>query len=233
MELRPNEGKALTVRVNGGLYARYAIRTHFVQVGESFTDLVERYVKPVYRPGDIVSVSEKVVALCQGRIVTEDQAKPGLWAKILSRFVHQTAAGPGMGLPVKMQFAIDRCGLGAVLKAAVCAGADKLRGVHGTFYDMLDPEVRGLDGFFGRDIPEYAHIGIRIPSEPDRVCDQVYEKTGVVMMIVDANDLTAELLGRGRRLRDWTVSQLLALIRDNPGGQDRQLTPFILIRKAE
>ncbi len=233
MELRPNEGKALTVRVNGGLYARYAIRTHFVQVGESFTDLVERYVKPVYRPGDIVSVSEKVVALCQGRIVTEDQVKPGLWAKILSRFVHQTAAGPGMGLPVKMQFAIDRCGLGAVLKAAVCAGADKLRGVHGTFYDMLDPEVRGLDGFFGRDIPEYAHIGIRIPREPDRVCDQVYEKTGVVMMIVDANDLTAELLGRGRRLRDWTVSQLLALIRDNPAGQDRQLTPFILIRKAE
>ena len=233
MELRPNEGKALTVRVNGRLYARYAIRTHFVQVGESFTDLVERYVKPVYRPGDIVSVSEKVVALCQGRIVTEDQVKPGLWARILSRFVHQTAAGPGMGLPVKMQFAIDRCGLGAVLKAAVCAGADKLRGVHGTFYDMLDPEVRGLDGFFGRDIPEYAHIGIRIPREPDRVCDQVYEKTGVVMMIVDANDLTAELLGRGRRLRDWTVSQLLALIRDNPAGQDRQLTPFILIRKAE
>ena len=195
MDFYANKGKSVTIRSCGKIYARHAIKTHFVQVGESYIDLLEKYVKPLYRPGDILSVSEKVVALCQGRIVTEDQVRPGFWAKFLARFVHQTAAGPGMGLPVKMQFAINYCGLGNVLKAAVCAGFDKLRRVHGTFYNMLDPEVRGLDGFFGRDIPEYAHIGIRIPSEPDKVCDEVYEKTGIVMMIVDANDLTVELLG--------------------------------------
>ena len=227
-----NAGKAVTVQAGGSTYARHAIRTHFVRVGESYIDLIETYVKPLWQPGDILSVSEKVIALCQGRIVTEEQERPGLWAKLLSRFVRQTAAGPGMGLPVKMQFAINTCGLGPVLKAAVCAGADKLRGVHGTFYSMLDPEVRGLDGFFGRDIPEYAHLGIRIPSQPDRVCDEVYEKTGVVMMIVDANDLTAELLGKAKGLRGWTDAQLLALIADNLAGQDRQLTPFILIRRT-
>lgn len=230
MEFYANEGKSVTIRVNGKTYARHAVKTHFVQVAESYIDLIEKYVKPLWQPGDILSASEKVIALCQGRIVTEDQVKPGFWAKFLSRFVRQTAAGPGMGLPVKMQFAINTCGLGAVLMAAVCAGLDKLRGVHGTFYTMLDPEVRGLDGFFGRDIPEYAHMGIRIPSEPDKVCDEVYEKTGVVMMIVDANDLTAELLGRSEGLWGWTNSQLLAMIEDNPAGQDRQLTPFILIR---
>ena len=96
---------------------------------------------------------------------------------------------------------------------------------------MLDDEVRGLDGFWGSDIPEYAHIGIRIPSKPDKVCDEVYQKTGIVMMVVDANDLTVELLGKSEQLQNWPDSQLLALIVDNPAGQDRQLTPFILIRE--
>ena len=232
MVFTANKGKSVTIRADGRTYARHAIQTHFVQVGESYIELIEKYVKPLWQPGDILSASEKVIALCQRRIVTEEQVKPGFWARLLSRFVHQTSAGPGMGLPVKMQFAINTCGLGAVLKAAVRAGLDKLRGVHGTFYDLLDPEVRGLDGFFGRDIPEYAHMGIRIPSKPDRVCDEVYEKTGIVMMIVDANDLTAELLGRSGQLRDRTNAELLALNADNPAGQDRQLTPFILIREV-
>ncbi|MBD5133330.1 MAG: F420-0--gamma-glutamyl ligase [Clostridiales bacterium] len=232
MDFYANEGKAVTVQVDGRTYARHAIVTHFVQVGESYIDLFEKYVKPIYQPGDILSVSEKVVALCQGRVVTEDQVKPGFWAKLLSRFVHQTSAGPGMGLPVKMQFAINYCGLGKVLWAAICAGFDKLRGVRGTFYNMLDGEVRGLDGFYGRDIPEYEHMGVRIPSEPEKVCDEVYEKMGIVMMVVDANDLSVELLGKGEQLRDWSEEKLLALIADNPAGQDRQLTPFILIREV-
>lgn len=74
-------------------------------------------------------------------------------------------------------------------------------------------------------------MGIRIPHEPDKVCEEVYQKTGIVMMIVDANDLNVELLGKSGQLRDWPQSQLLALIADNPASQDRQLTPFILIRE--
>ena len=138
-----------------------------------------------------------------------------------------------MGLPVKMQFAINICGLPKVLWAAVCAGFGKLFGKRGVFYDMLGEEVTGLDGFYGEDIPEYEHMGVRVPSNPDKVCDEVFEKTGVVMMIVDANDLNVELLGKSGQLKDWTDQSLLDLIRDNPAGQDRQLTPFVLIRKEK
>ena len=53
------------------------------------------------------------------------------------------------------------------------------------------------------------------------------------MMIVDANDLDVDLLGKGNQLRDWKQDQLLALIVDNPAGQNRQLTPFILIREIQ
>ena len=137
-----------------------------------------------------------------------------------------------MGLPVKMQFAINICGLPRVLWAAVCAGFGKLFGKRGVFYDMLGEEVTGLDGFYGEEIPEYEHMGVRVPSHPEKVCDEVFEKTGVVMMIVDANDLNVELLGKGEQLRSWSREALLALIRDNPAGQDRQLTPFVLIREV-
>ena len=231
MEFQANEGKQVTIQAGGKTYARHAIQTHFVQVGESYIDLMNRYVVPLYQEGDILSMSEKVIAICQKRVVTEDQVKPGFWAKVLSRCVHQTAAGPGMGLPVKMQFAINVCGLRRVLWAAVCAAFDKLRGVKGTFYKMLGQEVSGLDGFYGHEIPEYEHMGVRIPENPGKVCDEIYEKTGILSMIVDANDLNVEMLGHCSRLQQ-SESDLLALIQDNPAGQDRQLTPFILIREV-
>lgn len=231
MEFQANEGKSVTIEANGRTYARHAIQTHFVQVGESYIDLMERYVRPHYQEGDILSMSEKVIAMCQKRVVTEEQVKPGFWAKLLSRFVHQTSAGPGMGLPVKMQFAINVCGLGRVLWAAVCAAFDKLRGKKGTFYVMLGQEVSGLDGFYGHEIPEYEHMGVRIPENPEGVCDEIYEKTGILSMIVDANDLNVEMLGHCSKLTQ-SDEELLALIRDNPAGQDRQLTPFILVREV-
>ena len=65
------------------------------------------------------------------------------------------------------------------------------------------------------------------------VCNEVYKRIGVVMMIVDANDLDVDLLGKGNQLRDWKQDQLLALIVDNPADQNRQLTPFILIREIQ
>lgn len=232
MEFQANEGKSVTIDANGKTYARHAIQTHFVQVGESYIDLMEQYVRPHYQEGDILSMSEKVIAMCQKRVVTEEQVKPGFWAKLLSRFVHQTSAGPGMGLPVKMQFAINVCGLGKVLWAAICAAFDKLRGKKGTFYVLLGQEVSGLDGFYGHEIPEYEHMGVRIPENPAGVCDEIFEKTGILSMIVDANDLNVEMLGHCTSLTQ-SDDELLNLIRDNPAGQDRQLTPFILVRQVK
>ena len=229
MEFHANEGKSVTIQAMGRTWARHAIATHFVTVGESYIDLMERYVKPIYQDGDILSMSEKVIAICQKRVVTEEELKPGFWARLLSRFVHQTSAGPGMGLPIKMQFAINVCGLPKILWAAFRAAVDKLRGVHGTFYRIAGIEVSGLDGFYGEDIPEYEHMGVRVPENPAGVCDEIFEKTGIVSMIVDANDLDVAMLGHCSQLKE-SDEALLDLIRDNPAGQDRQLTPFILIR---
>ena len=231
MEYYHNPGKDLVITVEGRRYLRHGIRTHFVGMGEDYLSLFRRYVAPVYQPGDCVAVSEKVAALCQGRVVRREEIRVTPLARLLARCVHQTPAGPGMGLPVKMQFALDLEGRGKVLWAALRAGVDKLRGVRGTFYRLLGPEVRGLDGFYGEDIPAYADLGIRIPHHPDQLCDQVYRETGILSYIVDANALGVELLGKAAALPQG-VDWLTAVLRDNPAGQEGQCTPFLLIRPA-
>ncbi len=232
MEFYANEGKAVRIAVGDRQFDRHAIKTRFVNLGDDYVALVREYVLPFYQPGDILSCSEKIIALCQNRVVHEHEVRPTLLAKILCKFVHQTSAGPGAGVPYKMQFAINHCGAFRVFWAAVRAGFDKLRGVKGTFYRLTGPEVAGLDGFYGHDIEEYAHMGIRIPENPNGVCDEVYEKTGVVMMIVDANALAQEVLGKASILHE-SIKTLEKMIGDNPAGQEKQLTPFILIREIK
>ncbi|MEG1999767.1 MAG: F420-0--gamma-glutamyl ligase [Evtepia sp.] len=232
MEFYANEGKEVAISVGDRAFIRHAIRTRFVNIGDDYIELIREYVLPVYEPGDILSCSEKIIALCQKRVVHEEEVRPGILAKILCRMVHQTAAGPGAGVPYKMQFAINQCGAWHVLWAAFRAGVDKLRGVKGTFYRLTGTEVSGLDGFYGEDVAEYAHLGIRVPDQPDRVCDEIFEKTGVIAMIVDANALGQEILGHASNLKE-TEATMQGMIKDNPAGQERQLTPFILIRETK
>ena len=232
MEFRANEGKNVNIVVNGRTYARHAIQTHFVQVGESYVDLVEQYVKPLYQPGDLLSSSEKIIGLCQKRVVYKKDMKLGWLAKFLSKFASHSSAGIGVDSPWKMQFAIDQCGAWRVIWAAVCAGVGKLFGKHGVFYDMVGQEVSGLDGYYDHEFEEYGQFGIRLPENPGKVCDEIEAATGVQAMIVDANDLNIEILGKASsvNLDDETLK---GLIRDNPAGQSRELTPFILIRPVE
>lgn len=227
-----NEGKPVEIEVDGRRYARCAIKTHFVQVGESYLDLVERYVMPVWQPGDLLSSSEKIIALCQGRVVYKRDMHVGALARTLSRFASHSSAGIGVDSPYKMQFAINEVGAPRVIWAALCAGVDKLRGRRGTFYEMVGQEVSGLDGFYDHEFKEYGEFGIRIPQDASGVCDEIEAKFGVQAMIVDANDLNVEFLGHASSLTQ-SDEELCALIADNPAGQSRELTPFILIRPLD
>ncbi len=231
MEFYANEGKQVEIRVGKRTFARHAVKTHFVQLGEDYIELVRNYILPVYQPGDLVSLSEKVISLCQTRVLYEDDVRPGMLARFLCRFVHKSPAGPGLSIPYKMQFAINQRGSVWVVLSAIAAGFGKLVGKKGVFYTMLGIEISGLDGFYGNDIREYAHMGIMIPDQPDRVCDEIYRKTGVRVMIVDANGLNVEILGRASVVKE-DAATLAGMIRDNPAGQARHFKPFIMIRET-
>lgn len=232
MEFIANGGKQVHIEVDGQSYARHAIKTHFVKIGEDYISLIERYVKPDYQEGDLLSISEKIIALCQKRIVYKKDMKLSRMAKFLSRFASSSDAGIGVDSPWKMQFAINHCGILKVLWAAILAGIGKLFGKKGIFYDIVGQEITGLDGFYDHVFPEYGDYGIRIPDNSPRVCNEIYEKTGVMAMIVDANDLSVEILGRADVV-PFPEHQLISLIADNPAGQSDELTPFILIRRVE
>ena len=232
MEFTANDRKNVEIETSTGVYRRHAIETHFVGIGEDYIALVEKYVKPLYEEGDLLSISEKIIALCQKRVVYKKDMKISFLAKFLSRFaIQHNSAGIGVGEVCKMQYAIDKVGALKVLWAAVCAGFGKLVGRHGIFYDIVGMEVTGLDGFYPDVFPVYGEFGIELPADPVGVCNEILEKTGVRAMIVDANDLTRDILGKCGAVT-LSDEQLCEIIRDNPAGQDDQCTPFILIRRA-
>ena len=232
MEFYANEGKSVEIDVNGQTYLRHAIKTRFIKQGESYIDVFKEYVLPIYQEGDIISSSEKIIALCQNRIVRREDIKIGFWAKFLSKFASHPTTGVGVGETIKMQYAINTVGLLKVLWASIASAITKLFGKKGVFYEIVGQEVSGLDGFYDHVWKEYGDIGIQLPENPTKVCNEIKNELGISCMIVDANDLGQEILGHSDDIQ-LTEEELKGLIKDNPSGQGKELTPLILIRKKQ
>jgi F420-0:gamma-glutamyl ligase-like protein len=228
-----NPGRKLEIQVSGKTFFRHAIVTHFVEAGkENYIDLVQKYVSPIYREGDILSMSENVIALCQNRIIRKEDLKLGFWAKFLSKLVYKNPGGYGLRQPYKMAIAIKLAGLPRVLFAAVISAICKLFGKRGVFYKIVGHNVANVDGFVTLASDYYADKGVLSPENPYGVCKEIKEKTGVDNMIVDANDLGVEILGVNSEV-PYTIEELAAMIKDNPAGQKREMTPFILVREKK
>ena len=231
LEFYSNENKKIEIDVNGKKYKRHAIKTEFIQQGDNYIEIFKKYVAPIYNEGDVISCSEKIIALCQNRIVKREDIKIGFWAKLLSRFASHPDTGVGVGETIKMQYAIDKAGLGKVLFASFASAITKLFGKKGVFYKLVGQEVSGLDGFYDHIWSEYRDIGIELPVKSDEVCEEIKQALGISCMIVDANDLGQEILGMSDDIRN-NKDKLLLAIKDNPAGQGRQQTPLILIREV-
>ncbi len=233
MEYIANIGKKVEIEVNGVTYIRHAIKTRFVKQGEDYIDIFKEYVSPIYKEGDIISSSEKIIALCQNKVIKREEIKIGFWAKLLSKFAsHPKSKGIGVGESIKMQYAINKAGLLKVLFASVCSCITKIIGIKGIFYKIVGEQVSGLDGFYGAVWKEYEDIGIELPSNSNQVCNEIKQKLGISTMIVDANDLGREILGKSVDI-ELNDDELKEIIKDNPAGQGRELTPLILIRRKK
>ena len=69
--------KRAEITVKGRTYERIPIKTHFVTESDDCVELLQKYVSEIYHAGDIVSISEKIVSLCQHRIVRREDIKIG------------------------------------------------------------------------------------------------------------------------------------------------------------
>ena len=215
---------------NGRRYDRFAIQTHFVEVGEKQADLIRRYVLPLAQPGDVLSFGAKVMAMCTGNVKTREEVKPGFWAKRLWRFAGINSTGVGMHEPYKLQLVIDMCGLPRVLFAAFVSAITRPFGVHGLFYKICGKGVGGIDGFYFRSsFDRYKEMALINPPNPVELCNQLEKETGIPVVLMDANDIEQNQLGKcdDFPLTDDEIQDAMA---DNPSGQGDELTPLILIR---
>lgn len=110
MSAEANAGKALTRTVEGTSYARIPIRTRVVMPGDDLDAFILEYAKDAVQPGDLLFVTEKIVAITQGRSFKLDSIKPRKLALFLSKYVTRTPYGIGLGMPETMEMALRECG---------------------------------------------------------------------------------------------------------------------------
>lgn len=232
MEFFANPNKKVEIRVDNKTFMRHAIKTHFINIGEDYIELVKRYVSPIYMEGDILFIGEKIISLCQGRVIYAKDVVISPWARFLSKFASSNNHGIGVDNPYKMQLAIQFAGLPKVLFASIIAGLCKLIGIRGIFYKIVGEGVSGIDGFYGKAFEAYREMGILLPENPNKVCNDIRNNLGIHCVIVDANDLGIEILGKSHDII-YSEDELKAIIRDNPAGQSAQQTPMILARLQE
>ena len=148
-------------------------------------------------------VSEKIVAITQGRSFFTWEIHPGWWARRLSKHVVRTPYGIGLGDPTTMQLAIDEVGLGRILLAAGAALAGKAVGQRGVFYKVTGPAVRAIDG--PTEYSAYpANVSAKLaPADPDGAAARISAAIRARLprsatarfggtVVIDANDLGTE-----------------------------------------
>ncbi|KAL1110006.1 hypothetical protein AAG570_014012 [Ranatra chinensis] len=224
-----NQSKEEVVSQAGSSYYCYAIKTPLITEKDDIRQVVKDYVAPVLSEGDIVFISEKMLACTQGRAIPLDKIHPGFWAKFLCRFIAQTPAGEGLGTPPTMQCAIDECGLGLVLLGAAAGAVGKLVGTKGWFYKIAGPKAASIDGPCEWTIPPYDKCVILMPKDAPGVAKELSEVLGgATVLIVDVNDLGGQILGKSQT--DLEDEYLLKLLKQNPLGQANQSTPMGILR---
>ena len=231
MDFKPNEGKSLEIEINGERWLRIPVRTHVVMKDDKlYEDVVDKYTKDIRQEGDIIFCSEKIVAITQGRSYPIDEIKPSWLAKFLVKFVYKSPHGIGLGSPYTMQLALEDVGVPRILLGCVVAALTKPFGIRGAFYKVCGTKAYAIDGPCEYTLPPYNRYAKKAPEKPDKVARQMKDRLGLEFIVLDANDLNVDILGKSSKMLDDDF--LKALFRDNPLGQSSQQTPIAIVRKA-
>jgi hypothetical protein len=226
----PNEGRQLHASLDGAVYARHPVRTHLVTTDDDAIEVVRRYAQPLDESVACVAVSERMVAITQGRSHPMSEIRPGWLARFLVRFVTRPGYGIGLGTAETMQLAIDEVGAPRILLAAVVSGLTKPFGVHGLFYRIAGPQAAAIDGPTSYTIPPYNQAATLGPRDPGGVARRMAEALGHPVAVIDANDAGCNVLGVSPGLDRGLVRRLFA---DNPLGQAREQTPICVVRRVQ
>lgn len=222
--------KQAIIEYNGREYIRIPVKTHVITGEDSIVDVVKKYAQEVVKEKDIVFISEKAVAITQGRAYPMSEIKPRPLAKLLSKYVTKTSAGIGLGIPETMEMALRECGVLRILFAAAVSFLGKLIGRKGDFYRVAGYKASSIDGPTPNTLPPYNKYVVLGPANPDEVAKKISDSIKAEVAIVDINDLGGNILGTSEPTMDRKA--LVGILRDNPLGQCSEQTPMGIIRSA-
>lgn len=183
-------------------------------------------------------ISEKIVAITQGRSQFIWDITVSRPARILSRYVTRTPAGIGLGSPFTMQLAIEEVGLPRILYAAAGGAVGRLTGRRGLFYDLVGNDIKAIDGPTEYSVYPSNVSAKLAPKDSDGVAARLsaaireavpaaYRESFGGTIVLDANDLGRDILGSDVRPRD--DDRFAAMFADNPLGQGSQQTPMAIV----
>ncbi len=221
--------KSPTITVDGASYLRIPIRTRIVTPQDDIVEVVQEYASGVVQAGDIVFVSEKVVAITQGRAVPTSQIRVSPLAKLLWPRVRQVNYGIGLRNPYSMQCAIDECGASRIILAAIVSVVGKALGRSGDFYRVAGVQAAAIDAPGTAGIEQFRDCVIKGPKDPDDVAERIASKLKCGAAVVDVNDIGSAVLGVSSGVNAEQVRRALT---DNPLGQGAEQTPVGILRKS-
>lgn len=227
--LEPNRGKKLEMIVSGRSYLRYPIRTHTVTDKDDIAKVVREYASQHIQPFDIVVLSERVVAITQGRMIPIEKIHPRLFSHILSRFVSKHPGGIGLGSPWTMEMALQEVGVGRVLFSALLASLVRPFGVRGLFYKLAGGDINAIDGPTDYTLPPGNKSVTLGPSNPQKVVDELSQEFNAIFAIVDANDYGVRTMVCSEQRKGAFIERVL---KDNPMGQANERTPMAIVRQV-
>lgn len=216
------------INIDGEKFIRIPIKTHVVMKEDNLIKVVEQYASEQLQEGDILFISEKIVAITQGRAIPVKDIKPRKLATLLAKFVTKTPAGIGLGMPETMEMALREVGTVRILYASFLSAVTKLLGKRGVFYDVAGYKAKSIDGPTPNTLPPYNTYVVLGPERPDDVAKEVANILGTKVAVVDINDLDGEVLGISHA--EMNREKIVRILKDNPLGQDHEQTPLGIIR---
>lgn len=228
-ELKPNSDKNLYIEFNGWKYARFPIKTHVITKGDDIIEVCRKYAGPHLQNNDLLFVSERIVAISQGRAFPIKDIKPSLLAKFLVKFVHKSPYGIGLGSPWTMELAIKETGILRIIVGALAAAITKPFGIRGVFYKIVGKNINAIDGPCDYTLPPYNQYAKLGPLEPEKVAKKIKSEINHDIVIIDANDLGIAVLGKSAE--DISDNFCKNVFKDNPLGQSSEQTPLCIVRK--
>ncbi|MBE9077120.1 F420-0:Gamma-glutamyl ligase [Romeria aff. gracilis LEGE 07310] len=204
------------------------VPTHLLTHLDNPVEVIQRYVSPHAKPGDIVTIGETPIAIMQGRWRHPSEVRPGWLARRLCYYFMPTSS---LATACGMQTLVDIVGPWRVLMAFLGGAIAKVFGRPGMFYQLAGEQARLIDDVTGT-LPPYDQFIVLGPDQPQQLVEQIYQETGLKAAIVDVNDLKAvKILAATSNTDPDLITQALL---DNPAGNADEQTPVVLIRpKAE